>query len=132
MRTTHKYRLDRLIWNKASHIRLFGNVATHPSSQVLEDLYKELKTIKKHKWNTSPNTTVRFSHPPLSTILIEHQGSTIQASPFKLTSTDPEIKKLLHTLIILLNQPDLIILNPPLLISFSKNLGTQRVILFMI
>ena len=62
----------------------------------MDQYYKKINTITKHKWKTSPNTSVSSNHPPLENIIIDHQGSEVPASPFKLPGTDPEIKKVIE------------------------------------
>ena len=57
----------------------------------LQNYYKKVNTVMKTKWKTSPSTFVSSSHPPIETILIEHKGTIVHASPFKLPSDDSEI-----------------------------------------
>ena len=64
--------------------------------EYMEKYYKKVNTITKHKWKTSHNTSVSSNHPPLENIIIDHQGSEVPASPFKLPGTDPEIKKVIE------------------------------------
>ena len=62
----------------------------------LENYYQKVNTVTKTKWKTSLNTSISSSHPPLETILIEHKGNIVHASPFKLPSDDSEVKKVIE------------------------------------
>ncbi|KAI5339094.1 hypothetical protein L3X38_018366 [Prunus dulcis] len=53
----------------------------------------ELKTINKEKWKVADKSVVESSHPPVETIVIEHQKAPVPATPFKtFESSDPHRK----------------------------------------
>ncbi|KAI5346219.1 hypothetical protein L3X38_014098 [Prunus dulcis] len=53
----------------------------------------ELKTINKEKWKLVDKSVVESSHPPVETIIIDHQKAPVPATPFKtFESSDPHRK----------------------------------------
>ncbi|KAI5339378.1 hypothetical protein L3X38_018650 [Prunus dulcis] len=53
----------------------------------------ELKTLTKEKWKLVDKSVVESSHPPVETIIIEHQKAPVPATPFKtFESNDPNRK----------------------------------------
>ncbi|KAI5348484.1 hypothetical protein L3X38_001371 [Prunus dulcis] len=53
----------------------------------------ELKTLTKEKWKLVDKSVVESSHPPVETIIIEHQKAPVTAAPFKaFESNDPHRK----------------------------------------
>ncbi|KAI5350918.1 hypothetical protein L3X38_003809 [Prunus dulcis] len=53
----------------------------------------ELKTLTKEKWKLVDKSVVESSHPPVETIIIEHQKAPVPATPFKtFESNDPHRK----------------------------------------
>ncbi|KAI5348486.1 hypothetical protein L3X38_001373 [Prunus dulcis] len=53
----------------------------------------ELKTLTKEKWKLVDKSVVESSHPPVETIIIEHQKAPVRATPFKtFESNDPHRK----------------------------------------
>ena len=62
----------------------------------LENYYQKVNTVTKTKWKTSPNISISSSHLALETILIEHKGTIVHASTFKLPRDDSEVKKIIE------------------------------------
>ncbi|CAL8990427.1 unnamed protein product [Prunus brigantina] len=56
----------------------------------------ELKTLTKEKWKMTDMTEVEASHPPVETIVINHKGAPIPASPFKAFETGDSNRKLIE------------------------------------
>ncbi|KAI5330982.1 hypothetical protein L3X38_021108 [Prunus dulcis] len=53
----------------------------------------ELKTLTKEKWKLADKSVVESSHPPVETIIIEHQKAPVPTTPFKtFESSDPHRK----------------------------------------
>ncbi|CAL8993918.1 unnamed protein product, partial [Prunus brigantina] len=56
----------------------------------------ELKTLTKEKWKMIDLTEVEASHPPVDTIVINHKGTPIPASPFKVFDSGDPNRKLIE------------------------------------
>jgi len=56
----------------------------------------QVQTISKEKWVKEDNTVVSSSHPPQETIVFQHRTTTVKASPFKVTSKNTDVKKVIE------------------------------------
>ncbi|KAI8572072.1 hypothetical protein RHMOL_Rhmol01G0170300 [Rhododendron molle] len=57
---------------------------------------QDIQVITKTKWIKSDNTIVNTRHPPLDSILINHKGTSISASPFKLPTERSDCKQIVE------------------------------------
>jgi hypothetical protein len=56
----------------------------------------KVQTISKEKWVKEDNTVVSSSLPPQETIVFKHRITTLKASPFKATSENTDVKKVIE------------------------------------
>ncbi|KAI8558937.1 hypothetical protein RHMOL_Rhmol04G0135000 [Rhododendron molle] len=56
----------------------------------------KLDVITKTKWIKTDNTTINSSHPHIDSILINHKGSSITASPFKLPTDRSDCRQIVE------------------------------------
>jgi hypothetical protein len=56
----------------------------------------QVQTIFKEKWVKEDNTVVSSSHPPQETIVFQHRTTTVKASPFKVSSENTDVKKVIE------------------------------------
>jgi len=65
----------------------------------VDEFYPEenqIQTISKEKWVKEDNTVVSSSHPPQETIVFQHRTTMVKASPFKVTSENTDVKKVIE------------------------------------
>ena len=60
----------------------------------LKNYHQKVNTITKILDKTTDNNIISSSHSPLEIILIEHKGSVMKVTPFKLSNT--EIKQFIE------------------------------------
>jgi hypothetical protein len=56
----------------------------------------KVQAISKEKWVKEVNTVVSSSHLPQETIVFQHRTTMVKASPFKVTSENTDVKKVIE------------------------------------